>query len=222
MQPDQIEQAENVTRPTHLFPHFAGAAVTKLAPPLVQLLLLLLVARESTLDDVGRLALASAASFLCGALGELGFATTLSIPRPTFGTPSPPLRATGRVRVVSAVAGSLLYLVLWGAGLVAGAAQLLEGVDRDDSEQDEKDNEKERPADSRLESFCSSGGHGCLDVLLGCGWATLCALVPYPGRHKQSRGLGGRLHRSPVCAISAVRRVLYGGRGRGHRQADEQ
>src|SRR5437588_11014218 len=99
MQPDHTERAR-VTRPRHLFLPFVGAAVTKLAPPLVQLLLLLLVARESTLDDVGRLALASAVSFLCGALGELGFATTLSIPRPTFGVEMPPLRATARVRVV--------------------------------------------------------------------------------------------------------------------------
>src|SRR2546423_7582435 len=104
MQPDQIEQAENVTRPTHLFLHFAGAAVTKLAPPLVQLLLLLLVARESTLDDVGRLALASAVSFLCGALAELGFMTTLSIPPPQFGVEAPTLHATARVRVDSAIA----------------------------------------------------------------------------------------------------------------------
>lgn len=106
-----------MTRQRHLFLHFAGAAVTKLAPPLVQLLLLLLVARGSTLDDVGRLALASAVSFLCGALAELGFATTLSIPRPTFGTAAPPLRATARLRVVAAAAGSVLYLVLWAAGL---------------------------------------------------------------------------------------------------------
>jgi O-antigen/teichoic acid export membrane protein len=106
-----------VTRPTHIFFHFAGAAVTKLAPPVVQLLLLLLVARDSTLDDVGRLALASAASFLCGALAELGFATTLSIPHPTFGTAAPPLRATGRVRLVAALAGSAFYVALWAAGL---------------------------------------------------------------------------------------------------------
>jgi glycosyltransferase involved in cell wall biosynthesis/O-antigen/teichoic acid export membrane protein len=99
--------------------------VTKLAPPLVQLGLLLLVARESTLEDVGRLALASAVSFLCGALAELGFATTLSIPRPTFGTQAPPLRATGRLRVVSAFAGSLLYVVLWAAGLGGHGAVFL-------------------------------------------------------------------------------------------------
>lgn len=104
-------------RPSHLILHFAGAAVTKLAPPLVQFVLLLLVAREGSLDDVGRLALASAASFLCGALAELGFATTLSIPRPTFGLAEPPLRATTGFRLVAALGGSLLYVGLWGAGL---------------------------------------------------------------------------------------------------------
>ena len=107
----------HVTRQSHLILHFVGAAVTKLAPPLVQFVLLLLVARESTLDDVGRLALASAASFLCGALAELGFATTLSVPRPTFGVLEPPLRATARLRVGAAAAGSLAYVALWGAGL---------------------------------------------------------------------------------------------------------
>src|SRR5690349_6375398 len=100
MQPYHTEQVRAVTRSSHLFLHFAGAAVTKLAPPLVQLLLLLLVARESTLRDVGVLALASAVNFLCGALGDLGFATTLSIPRTTFGTAAPPLRATARLRFV--------------------------------------------------------------------------------------------------------------------------
>src|ERR671934_1487478 len=116
MQSDHTGAGERLTRPRDLFLHFGGAAVSKLAPPLVQLVLLLLVARGAPLDDVGRLALASAVSFLCGSLAELGFATTLSIPRPTFGTATPPLRATRRVRVVSALAGSLLYLVLWGAG----------------------------------------------------------------------------------------------------------
>jgi polysaccharide biosynthesis protein PslH len=90
-----------LTRPRDLFLHFTGAAVTKLAPPLVQLVLLLLVARNGTLADVGRLALASAVSFLCGSLAALGLT----------------LRATARVRIASALAGSLLYVVLWGAGL---------------------------------------------------------------------------------------------------------
>src|ERR687886_225682 len=117
MKPDHTGAGESLTRPRHLFLHFAGAAVTKLAPPLVQLVLLLLVARDSTLDDVGRLALASAVSFLCGATAELGFATTLSIPRPTFGVAEPPLKATSRLRLVAALGGSLLYLALWAAGL---------------------------------------------------------------------------------------------------------
>src|ERR687885_2193531 len=123
--PDHTGAGESLTRPRHLFLHFAGAAVTKLAPPLVQLVLLLLVARGGTLDDVGRLALASAISFLCGALAELGFGTTLSIPRPTFGISAPPLRATARVRVGSALAGSLPYLVLWGAGFGSHGAVFL-------------------------------------------------------------------------------------------------
>jgi polysaccharide biosynthesis protein PslH len=94
-----------------------AGTVAKLAPPLVQLCLLLLVARQGTLDDVGRLALASAASFLCGALADLGFATTLALPRPTFGTAEPPLRATERLRVGAAFGGAGLYSLLWAAGL---------------------------------------------------------------------------------------------------------
>ena len=106
-----------MSRSTNLRLHFAGAAVAKLAPPLVQFALLLLVARRGTLDDVGRLALASAASFLCGALAELGFATTLSLPRPTFGTAEPPLRATERLRIGAAFGGVGLYSTLWAVGL---------------------------------------------------------------------------------------------------------
>ena len=106
-----------MTRSSNLRLHFAGAAVAKLAPPLVQFALLLLVARRGSLDDVGRLALASAASFLCGALAELGFATTLSLPRPTFGTAEPPLRATERLRIGAAFCGAGLYTCLWAAGL---------------------------------------------------------------------------------------------------------
>ena len=109
--------ATSMAKRHHLILHFAGAGVTKLAPPLVQFVLLLLVARDGSLDDVGLLALASAASFLCGALAELGFATTLSIPRPTFGLDEPPLRATWQLRLVAAIGGSLLYVGLWGAGL---------------------------------------------------------------------------------------------------------
>jgi glycosyltransferase involved in cell wall biosynthesis/O-antigen/teichoic acid export membrane protein len=97
--------------------HFAGSATTKLAPPATQFLLLLVVARQSTIGDVGRLALASAASFSCGALADLGFATTLSVPRPYFGTNRPPVRGTRRARVGAALGGAALYIVLWAAGL---------------------------------------------------------------------------------------------------------
>src|SRR5919204_1469146 len=110
-------RTEAARRSSELRLHFAGAAVAKLAPPLVQFGLLLLVARRGTLDDVGRLALASAASFLCGSLAELGFATTLSLPRPAFGTAEPPLRATERLRVGAASCGTALYSLLWAAGL---------------------------------------------------------------------------------------------------------
>lgn len=89
----------------------------RVAPPLVQLALLVIVARRGTLDDVGRLALASAVSFLCGALAEAGFSTTLSIPRVVFGVTHPPVRATAPFRLGAAVAGSGLYVLLWAVGL---------------------------------------------------------------------------------------------------------
>src|SRR5919108_4490163 len=97
--------------------HFAGSATTKLAPPATQFLLLFIVARQSTIGDVGRLALASAASFACGALADIGFATTLSVPRPYFGTNRPPVRGTRRARLSAALGGAGLYVVLWAAGL---------------------------------------------------------------------------------------------------------
>jgi hypothetical protein len=100
-----------------LFVHFAGSAVMRLAPPLLQLALLVIVARRGSFDDVGRLALASATSFLCGALAEAGFSTTLSIPRVAFGVSEPPLRATARLRIGAALGGSAIYAALWGAGL---------------------------------------------------------------------------------------------------------
>ena len=104
-------------RRRHPLLHFTGAGVAKLAPPFVQFVLLLVVAREGSLDDVGRLALASAGAFLCGALAELGLATSLSIPKTTFGTDGAPLAATRRLRVVAALLGCVLYVGLWAAGL---------------------------------------------------------------------------------------------------------
>jgi O-antigen/teichoic acid export membrane protein len=89
----------------------------RFAPPLLQLALLVIVARRGSLEDVGALALASAVSFLCGALAEAGFSTTLSIPRVAFGLDDPPLRATATLRVGAAVGGSVLYTGLWAAGL---------------------------------------------------------------------------------------------------------
>ena len=106
-----------MARRRHPVLHFTGAGVAKLAPPFVQFVLLLLVARAGSLDDVGRLALASAAAFLCGALAELGLATSLSIPKVTFGTDGAPLRATRRLRLTAALLGCVLYVVLWAAGL---------------------------------------------------------------------------------------------------------
>ena len=105
--------------PSHNRPTTAvvGGVVSKLAPSAVQLVLLLLVARRAGLDDVGRLALASAVAFLCGNLAEVGTMTSLSLPKAYFGVASPPLRATRGVRWAGALGGTLLYAVLWAAGL---------------------------------------------------------------------------------------------------------
>ena len=105
--------------------HFAGAGVAKIAPSLVQLVLLLFVARAASLDDVGLLAIGSAVAFLCGALAELGLATSMSIPDVAFETEGPPLRATRRLRLSAAVLGTLLYALLWAAGLGGHEPQLL-------------------------------------------------------------------------------------------------
>jgi O-antigen/teichoic acid export membrane protein len=83
----------------------------------VQLSLLFLVARAGVFTDVGRLALASAASFMCGGLAELWFGTTLSLPKVYFGEMFPPLVATRRVRYGASTAGSMVYGGLWLAGL---------------------------------------------------------------------------------------------------------
>jgi O-antigen/teichoic acid export membrane protein len=97
--------------------HFGGALLSKLAPPAVQMLLLLAVARLGSFEDIGRLALASATSFTCGSLGEFGFGTSLSLPATYFGTPLPPVRGTRGPRLSAALAGSALYLLLWAGGL---------------------------------------------------------------------------------------------------------
>jgi O-antigen/teichoic acid export membrane protein len=91
----------------------------------VQLTLLLVVARLGQLEDVGRLALASAASFTCGAFAELGFGTSLSVPRAYFGTALPPLRRTRRMRVGAALLGSVGYVALWLLGLGGHEPQFL-------------------------------------------------------------------------------------------------
>ena len=115
-----MEERQSATvyeQPGRLITHFGGAAVTKLAPPLLQLGLLVLVARAGSLDDVGRLTVASAIAFLCGAIGELGFTTSLSIPRVAFGVEDPPLRWTAPLRIAGGVGGTALYIALWSAGL---------------------------------------------------------------------------------------------------------
>jgi hypothetical protein len=104
-----------------------GGVVSKLAPSGIQLLLLLIVARRpgAGLDDVGRLALASASAFLCGNLGEVGTMTSLSLPKQYFGVPHPPLRATRDLRWGAAAAATILYGLLWAAGLGSHEAVFL-------------------------------------------------------------------------------------------------
>ncbi len=99
------------------FAHLIGAAVSKLAPSAAQVGLLMIVAREATLPDVGRLALASAAAFLCGSLADAGFTTTLSVPSVYLDSNAPPMRATRRLRFATAAAGTGLYCMFWVAGL---------------------------------------------------------------------------------------------------------
>jgi O-antigen/teichoic acid export membrane protein len=96
---------------------FAGGLVSKIAPSAVQLVLLVLVAREGTSEDVGKLAVASAAAFLCGSLAEGGAMTSLSLPQAYYGVDAPPLLATRRARLALAAGGSLLYGLLWACGL---------------------------------------------------------------------------------------------------------
>jgi O-antigen/teichoic acid export membrane protein len=109
-------------------PAVAGGVVSKLAPSLVQLVLLVIVARKGTLDDVGRLALASAATFLCGNLAEVGTMTSLSLPQQYFGEQFPPLRATRTLRWTAAAAGTAVYGLLWAAGLGSHETIFLAGL----------------------------------------------------------------------------------------------
>src|SRR4051812_42018531 len=91
--------------------------VTKVAPIAVQVLLVLFVARQGSLADVGSLALGSATAYLCANFAEVGFGTTLAVPATYYGVERPPLRATRALRLGTALAGSALYVLLWGAGL---------------------------------------------------------------------------------------------------------
>jgi O-antigen/teichoic acid export membrane protein len=95
--------------------HFVGAMLSKFTPPLLQFVLLVYVGRSGTVHDVGLLALGSAAAFLAGIIGDIGFQTSLSLPRAYYGVEDPPLLATRRLRYLAAASGSVLYL-----GLVAG------------------------------------------------------------------------------------------------------
>lgn len=97
--------------------HFAGAVVSKVTPAAVQVVLIMIVARGGSLEDVGLLSLASAAAFGCGAIGEMGFQTSLSVPKPYLGVDAPPVAATQRLRFLAAAGGSALYLALWLLGL---------------------------------------------------------------------------------------------------------
>jgi O-antigen/teichoic acid export membrane protein len=117
-------RTERRVKTTVLF-HFAGSATTKLAPPVTQFLLLFVVARQSNVGEVGKLALASAASFACGAVADIGFQTTLSVPGAYFRIAEPPVRGTRHVRFAAATGGALLYVVLWGAGLGGHDARFL-------------------------------------------------------------------------------------------------
>jgi O-antigen/teichoic acid export membrane protein len=105
--------------------HFVGALIWKFAPPAAQLLLILIVARNGMLTDVGALAIASALSFFLGALGDFGFSITLAVPRVAFGRSTPPLRPTRAIRITAAALASVLYGVFWLAGIGGHAPSLL-------------------------------------------------------------------------------------------------
>lgn len=122
---DGSEPALPVRRGRELLVHLSGATIGRLAPPLLQLALLLIVSRGGSLNDVGLLALGSSVAFLCGALGELGFANSLSVPRVAFGSKAPPLGPTVKLRVAGALGAGCLYVVLWTAGIGHHDAVLL-------------------------------------------------------------------------------------------------
>lgn len=105
-----------------------SSAASKMAPAIVQLFLLLLVARQGTTTDVGVVALASALAFFCGAIGEFGFGTSLAAPQHDFGAEGAPLRATRRVRVAAASTASGVYALLWLVGLGAHDPRMLLAV----------------------------------------------------------------------------------------------
>ncbi len=105
---------------------FAGGLASRLAPTIVRLVVLLLVARQPhSADDVGKVVLASAAAYLCGTLAEMGTMTSLSLPLEYFGVARPPLRGTRRLRVGVAIGGSVLLGLLIAAGIGSRASVFL-------------------------------------------------------------------------------------------------
>lgn len=101
----------------HALGAIGGATISKMAPAAVQLVLLIVVAQAAGVREVGLLSLASATAFLCGALGEFGFALSLAAPKAYLGVPLPPLRATRLLRYCAAAAATALYVVLWLGGI---------------------------------------------------------------------------------------------------------
>ncbi|MEX2155163.1 MAG: hypothetical protein WD825_17590 [Gemmatimonadaceae bacterium] len=91
--------------------------MSKTAPAVVQLALLVVVARSGDLRAVGLLAIASALAFGCASIAEAGFGTSFAVSRVAFGADRPPLRATRRVRLTAASLGSAAFLLAWAAGI---------------------------------------------------------------------------------------------------------
>jgi len=96
---------------------FQGAALSKIAPAVVQLALLVLVARSGDVRAVGLLAIASALAFGCASIAEAGFGTSFAVSRIAFGADLPPLRATRLVRTTAAALGSAGFVLFWAAGV---------------------------------------------------------------------------------------------------------